>query len=163
MVKEAFILLKQSIIHIEQDDIAFDEEELPQEDEQAATGEGQAQRGATEDPGSPTRAGGSGAQLMDSPTKTPAKKKTKITHDKYMAMQSLLVLHLSEVERNTGAGLEREDLIDWYLEQRENELNSVEELESEKDLAGKVLKKLVKVGFRFAFFFFETSLTEHIG
>jgi DNA replication licensing factor MCM6 len=57
----------------------------------------------------------------------------------------MIVLHLDEVERNTGTGLEREDLIDWYLEQKENDLNSVEELESEKDLAGKVLKKLVKV------------------
>jgi DNA replication licensing factor MCM6 len=140
MVKEAFTLLRQSIIHIEQDDVAFDEEEVQQEDEL-----GEAERAATEDPGSPTRAGGSGAQLVDSPTKTPAKKKTKITHDKYMAMQSMIVLHLNQVERNTGTGLEREDLIDWYLEQKENDLNSVEELESEKDLAGKVLKKLVKV------------------
>jgi DNA replication licensing factor MCM6 len=62
-----------------------------------------------------------------------------------MAIQSLLVLHLNEVEMTTGEGLEKEDLIDWYLEQKENDLNSIEELEAEKDLVGKVLKKLVKV------------------
>jgi hypothetical protein len=63
MVKEAFTLLRQSIIHIEQDDVAFEEEEVEQEADEL----GEAERAATADPGSPTRAGGSGAQLMDSP------------------------------------------------------------------------------------------------
>jgi DNA replication licensing factor MCM6 len=155
MVREAYTLLRQSIIHIEQDDIDFDEEELRGEREENGPAAGESEEtgtGEREEPTSPTRAGGSGAQLMDSPTKAAPKKKTKITHDKYMAMQSLIVLHLSEVERTTGSGLEREDLIDWYLEQKENELNSIEELEAEKDLVGKVLKKLVKVsGLIYAF------------
>ena len=71
----------------------------------------------------------------------------KITHDKYMTLQSLIVLHPSEHERNTGQGIEREDLIDWYLETKENDLSNIEELEYE-ELIGKVLSKLVKVRFR---------------
>ena len=58
-----------------------------------------------------------------------------------------IVLHLSEHERNTGQGIEREDLIDWYLETKENEVANIEELEYEKELIGKVLSKLVKVRF----------------
>ena len=106
---------------------------------------------------SPSRAGGNAALLaQSSPSRqqphvpapvaaAPPKKKMKITHDKYMTLQSLIVLHLSEHERNTGQGIEREDLIDWYLETKENEVANIEELEYEKELIGKILNKLVKV------------------
>ena len=65
----------------------------------------------------------------------------------YMTLQSLIILHLSEQERNTGQGIERADLIDWYLETKENDVANIEELEYEKELIGKVLNKLVKVRF----------------
>jgi hypothetical protein len=55
------------------------------------------------------------------------------------------VLHLSEVERETGAGVDRDELIEWYLEQKEDEFASVEALDDERELIGKALKKLVKV------------------
>jgi DNA replication licensing factor MCM6 len=75
------------------------------------------------------------------------KRKIKITHDKYMTMQSLIVLHLSEVERTHGRGEEKEALIDWYLEKKEEEgaIENLEELETEKELIAKVIAKLVKV------------------
>ena len=107
---------------------------------------------------SPSRAGGNAALLAQSsptrqqsrvpdppPAAAPPKKKLKITHDNYMTLQSLLVLHLSEHERNTGQGIEREDLIDWYLERKEKDVANIEELEYEKELIGKVLNRLVKV------------------
>ena len=99
---------------------------------------------------SPTRAGGSGAQLAPSSQPQPAtfappKRKLKITHDRYMTLQSLIVLHLSATERATGQGTDRDELVDWYLELRESEMQDVEELEYEKELIGKVLRKLVKV------------------
>ncbi len=31
-------------------------------------------------------------------------------------LQELIILHLSEVERTTGQGLDKDELIDWYLE-----------------------------------------------
>lgn len=67
-----------------------------------------------------------------------------------MNRQSLIhrafsVLHLSEVERETGQGVDRDDLITWYLEQKESQFESVAELEHEKELIGKALTKLAKV------------------
>ncbi len=106
---------------------------------------------------SPSRVGGKATLLAQSsparqhpvppPSEAPPKRRMKITHDKYMTLQSLIVLHLSEHERNTGQGIEREDLIDWYLETKENDVANIEELEYEKELVGKVLSKLVKVRF----------------
>ena len=68
-----------------------------------------------------------------------------ITHDKYMSLQSLIVFHLSATERETGRGIDRDELIDWYLELKESEIQDVDELEYEKELITKMLKKLVKV------------------
>jgi DNA replication licensing factor MCM6 len=75
----------------------------------------------------------------------PARRRMVITHDKYMTLQSLIVLHLSSVERETGKGLDRDELVDWYLEQKEAEIQDLEELEYEKELITKMLRKLVKV------------------
>jgi len=62
-----------------------------------------------------------------------------------MAMQTLILDHLAGLERTTGKGLNREDLIDWYLEQKEEEIANLDELETEKQLIRRVLNKLVKV------------------
>lgn len=101
---------------------------------------------------SPTRAGGVPAQLASTPPAGPQqsepavpKRKMKITHDRYLQLQSLVILHLSEHERETEKGMDREELVDWYLESRENDFQTVEELEYEKELFHKVLRKLVKV------------------
>lgn len=68
-----------------------------------------------------------------------------ISHDKYMELQSMVVLYLSEHEQKTGKGLDREELIDWYLEQKEEGMQDIEELEYEKELIVKLLRRLVKV------------------
>ncbi|KIP12786.1 hypothetical protein PHLGIDRAFT_81292 [Phlebiopsis gigantea 11061_1 CR5-6] len=85
------------------------------------------------------------------PSATPApappqqpKRRTIITYDKYMQLQSLIVMHLSRVERDTGRGLDRDDLIDWYLELKEAEMQDVEDIEYEKELVTKMLRKLVR-------------------
>ena len=107
-------------------------------------------------PSSPTRAGGSGTQLAATPTPAPAsvapqpKRKMKITHDRYVQLQSLVIMHLQEVETNTGRGEDRDELVDWYLESREEDFTSVEDLEYEKELFIKVLRKLVKVSYCFS-------------
>jgi DNA replication licensing factor MCM6 len=103
--------------------------------------------------GSPSSRAGSavpGSTAADSPVPAPApappKRRMVITHDKYMTLQSLIVLHLSATERETGKGIDRDELIDWYLEQKESEIQDVDELEYEKELITKMLRKLVKVG-----------------
>lgn len=65
-----------------------------------------------------------------------------------MEIMNLCVLHLSDVERTSGKGVEREELITWYLEQKEDQVADMEELEYEHDLIAKVLTKLAKVSWR---------------
>jgi DNA replication licensing factor MCM6 len=95
--------------------------------------------------GSSSRAGS--AALSGDNVLPPAapKRRMVITHDKYMTLQSLVVLHLSATERETGRGIDRDELIDWYLEQKESQIQDVEELEYEKELITKMLRRLVKV------------------
>jgi DNA replication licensing factor MCM6 len=94
---------------------------------------------------SSSRAGSAALGGDNVPPPEAPKRRMVITHDKYMTLQSLIVLHLSAVERETGLGMDRDELIDWYLEQKESEIQDVEGLEHEKELITKVLKRLVKV------------------
>jgi DNA replication licensing factor MCM6 len=62
-----------------------------------------------------------------------------------MEIMNLCVLHLSDVERTTGKGVEREELIVWYLEQKESQFVDEDELEYEQMLISKALTRLAKV------------------
>ncbi|EPQ59167.1 MCM-domain-containing protein [Gloeophyllum trabeum ATCC 11539] len=95
---------------------------------------------------SPAPAGGAPVNGMNGHAAEPRRPKRRmvITHDKYMTLQSLIVLHLSSVERETGKGMDRDELIDWYLELKESEIQDMEELEYERELITKMLRKLVK-------------------
>ncbi len=142
-VREAFSLLRQSIISVEKDDVDVDEDdediEPPghagnQDDDESAHGD---------------------SSMADSPshaTPTPSNQqgqrpKTKITYDKYMSILNLLVRKVNTEETTTGEGVEGEDLVVWYLEQKEEEFDTQEDMESERELVGKVLKRMVKVWF----------------
>ena len=170
-VREAYSLLRQSIIHVEQDDIDFDEEELQGERDRDQQAETQASAEESQDVemsgtmdesehtigDSTTAVGGPSSQRTPTASRAPSsapepapppahpKRRMIITHDKYMQLQSLIVYHLSQVERETGKGLDRDELIDWYLETKEEEIQDVEELEYEKELITKMLRKLFKV------------------
>lgn len=98
---------------------------------------------AAEPSGSSSRAPSAAPEVAAPPQ--PPKRRMIITHDKYIQLQSLIVLHLSQVERETGRGVDRDDLIDWYLELKEAEMQDVEDIEYEKELITKMLKKLVRV------------------
>jgi len=170
-VREAYALLRQSIIHVEQDDIDFDEDESknPQGGADAGGEESQdvemsgADMDTTDTSFSESApiinvdtAGSSAGVLTSSPRGgradpvAPAQQKRRmvITHDKFVQLQSLIILHLSQVEQATGKGVDKEELIDWYLEFKENELQDVEALEYERELITKMLRKLVKVSVR---------------
>lgn len=141
-VNEAFGLLRQSIIHVEKDDVEVDDE-----DDEVPTGDSEMQIDADEED--------AGASMRD-PTATPGpassmrasmppREKTKITYDRYMQILNLLVRRVNEDELTTGQGVEEEELTTWYLEQREEEINDEQELEDEKVLVKKVIKRMVKV------------------
>src|SRR5271163_1966579 len=102
-VKEAYHLLQQSIIHVEKDDVEMDdddEEEIPAAEPQPD------------------------AEAPEQPSQEPApkKEKTKVTYDKYIKMMNLIVRRLNEDDLAGGQGIERDELIMWYLEQVEEDI-----------------------------------------
>ncbi|EER24195.1 DNA replication licensing factor mcm6, putative [Coccidioides posadasii C735 delta SOWgp] len=140
-VLEAYNLLRQSIVTVEKDDIEVDDEvttgnqdhEMFDGDNEQRDHEGDTAMGTTED-----------VMNADSAAQQQQSQKTKITYDKYMKILNLLVRRINEDEANTGEGVEEEDLKLWYLEQIESELNSEDDVERERSLATKVLKRMVK-------------------
>lgn len=120
-VKEAFNLLKQSIIHVEKDDVEMDDEDEEREDAQEE--EAAAEEAMVE----------------------VKKEKTKIQYDKYVHMMNLIIRRLDEDERAGGQGIERDELVMWYLEQVEDEIATEEQHHEEAQLVRKVLKRLKKV------------------
>ncbi|KAF9694644.1 hypothetical protein EKO04_007357 [Ascochyta lentis] len=130
-VKEAYNLLRQSIISVEKDDV-----EMEDEDDEAVLAAAAAAEGDDD-----------AAMDERARTETPApapKEKTKITHDKYVAMRNMFVRRVNEDQEETQDGVEEEELLVWYLEQKESEMETQEDLEAERVLAKKVLKKVVK-------------------
>lgn len=165
-VREAYTLLRQSIIHVEQDDVDFDEEELegdrPQNQTDGESQDVQMSSAALEESsmavdGVVINGNAPGLQASSSssrapsaappqpPAQQPQRPRMRITHDQYITIQSLVVMYLSEKERETGKGVDKDDLIDWYLESKEEDLDDVDQLEYEKELITKALRKMVKV------------------
>jgi DNA replication licensing factor MCM6 len=149
MVVEAFNLLRQSIISVEKDDVEVDEE-----DEEMANGvsghdrpdnDGDSPMGDGPDDDEDGDNGPDGGAGANSATPAPERKKTKITYDKYISVVNLLVQRVNEDELGSGEGVEGEKLVEWYLEQKEDELAGEEDYHAEKALVGKIIKRMVKV------------------
>ncbi|KAG2420096.1 DNA replication licensing factor mcm6 [Aspergillus terreus] len=131
-VQEAYDLLRQSIVTVEKDDVEVDDDEF-----------GGHAHDEDHEMGDRDREGDSPmAEGAEEPA--PQRPRTKITFDKYMKILNLVVQRVNEDESQSGEGVEQEDLILWYLEQIESELDSEEDIERERSLAGKVLKRMVK-------------------
>ena len=145
-VLEAYDLLRQSIVTVEKDDVEVDEDA---EDAANQADLDQDMMDGDEDANAARRDGDGDSPMgdgdADGQRQQPARQKTKITYDKYMKILNILVHRVNDDEANAGEGVEQEDLITWYLEQIEAEINTEEELESEKVLVMKVLKRMVKV------------------
>lgn len=86
-----------------------------------------------------------GTEPAPAPEQPTLRPRMKISHDQYQTLKSLIILHLTEKERETGRGVDKDDLIDWYLESKEDQIYDVEQLEYEKEMITKVLRKMVKV------------------
>lgn len=71
----------------------------------------------------------------------------RITYDQYMQYVNLLVLHVNAVERETQRGISRSALIEWFLEQHEHEIETVQQLHEERALIDRVISKLIKDGY----------------
>ena len=71
--------------------------------------------------------------------------KIKVTYDKYHGVLNHLVRRLIEDEKTSAEGVEQEDLVLWYLEQIEGELDNEDDYVRERKLVKMVLKTMTKV------------------
>jgi DNA replication licensing factor MCM6 len=138
-VVEAYDLLRQSIVTVEKDDVEVDEDEAPARAANGDEDQEMADQDRDRDGDSPMR------DDAEQPQAQQERQKTKITWDKYNAIMNLILRRVHEDEKNSGEGVEQEDLVLWYLEQIENRLNTKEDYDSERGLTAKVLKRMVKV------------------
>ncbi|KIY73986.1 mis5 protein [Cylindrobasidium torrendii FP15055 ss-10] len=104
-------------------------------------------------PAPPTPRGSGSGQPTDhttpAPDAPPAKKEKKrlvITNDKFVELRSLIILKLESEEAKSGEGMDREALIDWYLEAKEGEFETAEDIAYAEELVTKILRKLLKDG-----------------
>ncbi|KAK2060175.1 MCM2/3/5 family protein [Colletotrichum caudatum] len=137
MVTEAFNLLRQSIISVEHDDVEIEDEELPEEGAALL-------RAAAEAAGHPVEEGDMAVDGAEETAAAAARPRQTITFDKYSSMVNLFVEHVAQAEAENGEGVEGDALMEWYLEQKEGELQDVAHAEEERALAKKVLKRMVK-------------------
>lgn len=125
-VSEAYDLLRLSIIRVEMDDIQIDEE--PEEHEDHDMEEEVVE---TDNTGFAR-------------TQQRRAQKATITYDKYIAMMNLIVKKVSDNDQEGGEGLTKDEIVDWYLHQKEEDLHTEQEYLDERALAYKVLKRLDK-------------------
>lgn len=119
---ESYDLLKKSIIRIELDDLEF----YSENDDDDVT---DSKKKNTDD---------------DKNQNFPQKKVSSISYESYLSIMRLIVKKISDVETETNNCLTADELIEWYLSQKENEIHTESEYYKERKLIIKVLKKLTK-------------------
>lgn len=139
-VSEAYDLLRLSIIRVEMDDVLIeddDQREVMDVDVDA----GEDEQAAPEDTQFDGREGQTFSSREEAP---PAAPRATISYDKYVAMMNLIVKKVDDDDNAGGDGLTKDELVDWYLHQKEEEINTEQEFHNERALAYKVLKRLTK-------------------
>lgn len=132
-VNEAYRLLSKSIIRVEQPDIHLgdDEENVMEVDEAPENGHHEnGENGHHEEP-----------QV--------AKKTFSLTFDEYKNLSNMLILHLRDEEMRCLAagtdteGIKRSELVQWYLEQIQELLESEDDLIERKMLVERLIDRLI--------------------
>ncbi len=144
-VEEAYSLLRQSIVHVDKDDIEFEDDEDLEEDQNNDEAPTQATSAVDEDQNMADVAATSQVTEAPEPTRDtdqPKHKGAAIPYDKFVNMMNILLRRISL--DTDSEGVTKSDLIDWYLQQIQSNLNTEEEYFSEKSTIKKVIKKLVK-------------------
>lgn len=135
--KEAYRLLNKSIIRVEQPDIHFDDED----DELLADIDMHDENLPPND---------QIIETEETATNELQKKKLTLSFEDYRNISNMLVLHMRDEERkidsgeSDGDGIRRDDLINWYLEQVADDIESEDDLIERKTLIEKVIDRLVK-------------------
>eukprot|EP00096_Caligus_rogercresseyi_P008517 TRINITY_DN2747_c0_g1_i1.p1 TRINITY_DN2747_c0_g1~~TRINITY_DN2747_c0_g1_i1.p1 ORF type:complete len:825 (+),score=308.34 TRINITY_DN2747_c0_g1_i1:44-2518(+) len=141
-VKEAYRLLNKSIIRVDQPDIHLNEEEEMEVDME-------------ETPSQATATNNTGSQ--EETSETLEKKQVRLSYEDYRTLSNIIIHYLrkkeaefEEKEETTGGSeddvsgtLRKSDVINWYLEDISNEIESQEELLEKKFIVEKVIDRLI--------------------
>jgi len=139
-VKEGYRLLNKSIIRVEQPDVHLEEDE-PQDIEDA---DDQMETDENSDPNKPASTPVNGTDDAQK------KKKMKLSYEEYRNISNLLVMHMRKEEQTMEesdeatetTGLKRSAIINWYLSEFSEDIESEAELIEKKALCEKVLDRL---------------------
>jgi len=139
-VREAYALLKQSIIHVEKDDIDFEDEDEDGDGDETINGGGgdpsstpdammrsEESQEQDEEEEAAQRASSTIPGTGDATAGSNPRRGIKISYDRYQEMTSLVLLKVHAVESDTMLGMKRQDLVEWYLEQREDQMESMDQ------------------------------------
>lgn len=137
-VSEAYDLLRLSIIRVDMDDVEMDDDDEHGSQATENVYNAEDKLVETEDPRPEA------SLRHEAESAAASASKTTITYDKYVAMMNLIVKRVSDDDAANGDGLTLEEIVDWYLHQKEDDLHSIEAYYRERALAFKVLKRLVK-------------------
>jgi len=128
-VREAFRLLNKSIIRIEHADVPLDDEDDVEAVDEAAD---------------------EGAEEPMEEDGERAKGKKYLNYEEYKKIAFMLISHIHQKEEMSEAGSDskdyaptKSDVVDWYLNEISNEIDSQEELLEKKTIVEKVLDKLI--------------------
>ncbi|KAJ9596650.1 hypothetical protein L9F63_012347, partial [Diploptera punctata] len=138
-VKEAYRLLNKSIIRVEQPDIHLDEEDEQMADEPMDVDS--ATPATQNDTNNDEAARGRPDQDKD----VQKKKKLTLSFEEYRTLSTMLIVHMrnEELQEGSSEGLKRSDVVTWYLEQIQEQIESEEELVERKGLVEKVIDRLI--------------------
>ncbi|KAI8318282.1 MCM-domain-containing protein [Martensiomyces pterosporus] len=163
-VREAVRLLRRSIVHVEMDDIdVFDEDAAMEEDavaEAVVQAEDVIESSDIRELGTQTQ---EQQEQQEQQPQTQQRKKVTIKRDEFDRVRSMFALKLHEIEEKDVAkskptqegdgdaemiqdeGIRQQDLVDWYLSQREEAMESEDDFHHEQRLAKTVLKYMINV------------------
>lgn len=158
-VAEAYDLLKQSIIRVEKEDLEIDDDDDGGNDGGNDDGDSDGDNNADDDhiiddvEEQELRA----TQDESTNAKTSSHKKTVIPYSVFVNLRNVFLQHIRENELKSNkdaeeqgidtpniSGYTQKDLLDWYMNAIEDQLESVTEYWDELKVAKKVLNKLVK-------------------
>ncbi|RZF45302.1 hypothetical protein LSTR_LSTR011118 [Laodelphax striatellus] len=145
-VKEAYNLLNRSIVRVEQPDIVLEGDN--EDDPAAAVGNSNVVAMETDQGGGGGQEGGGVEGEGADEDQSAKRKKIALTFEDYKAVTDMLVVYMRKRELEAAAegdeteGVRRSEVVAWYLEQIQDQIDSEEELLQKKQLVEGVLNRL---------------------
>ncbi|RKP38441.1 putative DNA unwinding-related protein [Dimargaris cristalligena] len=146
-VREAVRLLRCSILPLEMTDVEYTEDIMTNNDPRSGSGEGTG--GSSSGPLSAaavlTQTSRSTAEGGSSTQDSTSVRKLKIKRESFELIRNMVTAHLKSLEDAGQESLRRSQVIEWYLEQKEDALETEEQFLQEQKLIKTVLNYLIKV------------------